>query len=144
MAGRQLLRWLCLVAISSVVALSAAAQASNVDRKPSADKPFAEHFLALQLSDSDPMKQRLVLSVANYILKAYGPDKVAIEVVAFGPGIDLLREITNIESRWTVWLHREFVSTSAVTRWTPSSVRPENARQSIRVRSKSRWGSDNC
>ncbi len=60
--------------------------------KPPEDKPFAEHFVALQLSDSDPKKERLVLSVASNLLKAYGADKVAIEVVAFGPGIDLLRE----------------------------------------------------
>jgi intracellular sulfur oxidation DsrE/DsrF family protein len=32
-----------------------------------------------------------VLSVANNLIKAYDPDKIAIEVVAFGPGIDLLR-----------------------------------------------------
>jgi uncharacterized protein len=44
----------------------------------------------LQLSDGDARKQALVLSVANNLLKAYDPDKVAIEVVAFGPGIDLL------------------------------------------------------
>jgi len=55
------------------------------------DKPFAEHKLVLQLSDSDPKKQGLVISVANNLLKAYDPDKIAIEVVAFGPGIDLLR-----------------------------------------------------
>jgi len=57
---------------------------------PLQDKPFAEHKVVLQLSDSDPKKQALVLSVANNLLKAYDPDKVAIEVVAFGPGIDLL------------------------------------------------------
>jgi intracellular sulfur oxidation DsrE/DsrF family protein len=33
----------------------------------------------------------LVISVAYNLLKAYDPDKVAIEVVTFGPGIDLLR-----------------------------------------------------
>ena len=55
------------------------------------DKPFAEHHLVLQLSDSSRDKQALVLSVASNLLKAYGPDKIAIEVVAFGPGIDLLR-----------------------------------------------------
>ncbi len=53
--------------------------------------PFVEHRLALQLSDRAPDKQALVLSVANEMLKQYGMDKVAIEVVAFGPGIDLLR-----------------------------------------------------
>jgi intracellular sulfur oxidation DsrE/DsrF family protein len=66
--------------------------------KPPEDKPFAEHFVALQLSDSDPKKERLVLSVASNLLKAYGADKVAIEVVAFGPGIDLLRETNEFRS----------------------------------------------
>ncbi|MBI3699860.1 MAG: hypothetical protein HY242_05365 [Afipia sp.] len=66
------------------------AQTPNPSRKPETDKPFAEHFLALQLSDSDPKRQRLVLSVARNVLKFYDPDKVAIEVVAFGPGVSLL------------------------------------------------------
>jgi len=57
---------------------------------PLQDKPFAEHKIVLQLSDGDARKQVLVLSVANNLLKAYDPDKIAIEVVAFGPGIDLL------------------------------------------------------
>ena len=55
------------------------------------DKPFAEHKVVLQLSDNDPKKQGLVISVANNLLKTYDPDKIAVEVVAFGPGIDLLR-----------------------------------------------------
>jgi uncharacterized protein len=54
------------------------------------DKPFAEHRVVLQLSDSDPKKQALVVSVAYNLLKLYDPDKVAIEVVTFGPGIELL------------------------------------------------------
>jgi intracellular sulfur oxidation DsrE/DsrF family protein len=57
---------------------------------PLPDKPFAEHRIVLQLSDNDARKQSLVVSVAYNLLKLYGPDKVAIEVVAFGPGIDLL------------------------------------------------------
>jgi intracellular sulfur oxidation DsrE/DsrF family protein len=57
---------------------------------PLQDKPFAEHKIVLQLSDNDAKKQALVISVAYNLLKAYDPDKVAIEVVAFGPGIDLL------------------------------------------------------
>jgi intracellular sulfur oxidation DsrE/DsrF family protein len=55
------------------------------------DKPFADHHVILQLSDRGQDKQALVLSVAFNLLKAFGPDRVAIEVVAFGPGIDLLR-----------------------------------------------------
>src|SRR5579863_9051363 len=55
------------------------------------DKPFADHHLVLQLSDDDAKKQSLVISVAYNLLKFYGPDRIAIEVVTFGPGIALLR-----------------------------------------------------
>ena len=54
------------------------------------DKPFAEKKIVLQISDDDPFKQTLVLNVANNLLKEYGPDKVAIEIVAFGPGLRLM------------------------------------------------------
>ncbi len=64
---------------------------ARAQQAPLQDKPFAEHKIVLQLSDDDPKKQALVISVANNLLKFYDPDKVAIEVVAFGPGIDLLR-----------------------------------------------------
>lgn len=76
-----------------VVALVAwAALAPAVAQQaPLQDKPFAEHKIVLQLSDGDARKHALVLSVANNLLKHYDPDKVAIEVVAFGPGIELLR-----------------------------------------------------
>ena len=36
-------------------------------------------------------KQSLVLSVTSNLMKHYDPDKVAIEIVTFGPGIELLR-----------------------------------------------------
>ena len=64
---------------------------SHAQQVPLQDKPFAEHKIVLQLSENDPKKQGLVISVANNLLKFYDPDKVAIEVVAFGPGIDLLK-----------------------------------------------------
>ncbi len=64
---------------------------AHAQQAPLQDKPFAEHKIVLQLSDSDPKKQGLVISVANNLMKLYDPDKVAVEVVAFGPGIDLLR-----------------------------------------------------
>lgn len=54
------------------------------------DKPFAEARVVLQISDNDPTKQTLVLNVAHNLLMHYGPDRVAIEVVAFGPGLRLL------------------------------------------------------
>jgi intracellular sulfur oxidation DsrE/DsrF family protein len=75
----------------AALALAASVQNAGAQQAPLQDKPFAEHKIVLQLSDNDPKKQGIVISVANNLLKFYDPDKVAIEVVAFGPGIDLLR-----------------------------------------------------
>lgn len=88
MNRRKLIYSAACAALASAISHSASAQTKA---KPPEDKPFAEHFIALQISDSDQKKQRLVLSVASNLQKAYGQDKIAIEVVAFGPGIDLLR-----------------------------------------------------
>src|SRR5450432_2931342 len=78
-------------AISAALLIALAATSARAQQAPLQDKPFAEHRIVLQLSDNDPRKQGMVISVANNLMKFYDPDKIAIEVVAFGPGIDLLR-----------------------------------------------------
>jgi intracellular sulfur oxidation DsrE/DsrF family protein len=78
-------------ALGAVLLALSALPAAAQDKAPIIDKPFADHHLALQLSDNDPKKEALVLSVAYNLLKYYGPDRIAIEVVTFGPGIDLMR-----------------------------------------------------
>jgi uncharacterized protein len=90
----NILKLLRIVAGTAVISttLPHSVQAQQV---PLQDKPFAEHKIVLQLSDNDARKQNLVISVANNLLKFYDPDKVAIEVVTFGPGIDLLRPDNN-------------------------------------------------
>jgi intracellular sulfur oxidation DsrE/DsrF family protein len=78
-------------AMMAVLMAAAIPPTARAQQAPLQDKPFAEHRIVLQLSDNDPKKQALVISVAYNLLKFYDPDKVAIEVVTFGPGIDLLR-----------------------------------------------------
>lgn len=57
---------------------------------PDGDKPFAEATILLQLSDRDSVKQSMVLDVANNLIKHYGdPELVDIEIIAFGPGVEL-------------------------------------------------------
>ena len=58
--------------------IAAAAPGAHAQQVPLQDKPFAEHRIVLQLSDNDPRKQSLVLSVASNLMKHYDPDKVAI------------------------------------------------------------------
>ena len=76
------LHWLLL---AGMLMVSAAASAEVADAKP-----FAEKKVVLQISDDDSTKQTLVLNVASNLIKYYGPDKVDVEIVAFGPGLRLL------------------------------------------------------
>jgi uncharacterized protein len=78
-------------ALAVALLMAAPAPGVRAQQAPLQDKPFADHKIVLQLSDNDPRKQGLVLSVASNLMKFYDPDKVAVEIVAFGPGIDLLR-----------------------------------------------------
>lgn len=82
---------LAAVCALSTLAMTQPRPAAAAENNALADKPFADHHLVLQLSDDDAKKQSLVISVAYNLLKFYGPDKIAIEVVTFGPGIALLR-----------------------------------------------------
>ncbi|MBW4933105.1 DsrE family protein [Marinobacter sp. F4206] len=72
------------------VALALGAPALQAEEPINPNKPFAETFLLLQLSDGDPAKQDLVLSVAGNLLEHYQPDLVDIEITTFGPGVRLL------------------------------------------------------
>lgn len=49
-----------------------------------------EKKIALQISDASGDKQTLVLNVANNLLTHYGQDNIKLEIVAFGPGLQLL------------------------------------------------------
>jgi len=69
----------------------AAVQPMLLDCAFAAEKPFADHHIALQISDDDPKKQSLVISIAYKLLEVYGPDSIDVEVVTFGPGIELLK-----------------------------------------------------
>ena len=64
--------------VTAALLIAAAAPAARAQQTPLQDKPFAEHKIVLQLSDNDPRKQGLVLSVTSNLMKHYDPDKVAI------------------------------------------------------------------
>lgn len=62
-----------------------------------ADTTFAEHLVVLQVSEVNA--QPKVLNVANNLLKHYGQDKIDIQVVAFGPGGQLLLNKSKLSKR---------------------------------------------
>jgi len=80
--GKRALALLAVLSFGMVSAVNAA--------EIKTDKAFADKKIVLQISDSDPFKQTLVLNVASNLIKAYGTDKVDIEIVSFGPGLRLL------------------------------------------------------
>jgi intracellular sulfur oxidation DsrE/DsrF family protein len=80
-----------LRSVALLIAFPVAATAQTAQIAPKVDKPFAEHHIALKLSDNDPKKEAIVISIAYNLLKVYGLDKIAIEGVTFGPGIDLVK-----------------------------------------------------
>ncbi len=91
--SRMLAAATAAVIMAWVFLVSAVAASEESALPTSEDKPFAEAFVLLQLSDQDPAKQDAVLDVANNLIKHYGgPDMVDIEIVAFGPGMQLLLE----------------------------------------------------
>jgi intracellular sulfur oxidation DsrE/DsrF family protein len=62
----------------------------------SADKPAkrvaSDHEKVIfQVSDSAPSKWNMALNNARNVQELIGKDKVDIEIVAFGPGIDMLK-----------------------------------------------------
>ncbi|HHJ16492.1 MAG TPA: hypothetical protein ENJ80_07320 [Gammaproteobacteria bacterium] len=80
----------CKLPIHWVLAALLLCMSSLVSAAPAEDKPFAEKKVVLQISDKDSYKQTLVLNVASNLIKHYGPDRVEVEIVAFGPGLRLL------------------------------------------------------
>lgn len=49
------------------------------------------HKVVFQVSDADPTKWNLTLNNARNVQQDLGIDKVAIEIVAYGPGIGMLK-----------------------------------------------------
>ena len=68
------------------------AQAQNVD----VNRP---HKVVFQVSDADPAKWNLALNNARNVQADLGKDNVAIEIVAYGPGIGMLKMDSVVATR---------------------------------------------
>jgi intracellular sulfur oxidation DsrE/DsrF family protein len=56
-----------------------------------AEKHAGKERLVIQVSDADAGKWNLALNNAKNVQQAFGAKKVAIEIVAYGPGIGMLK-----------------------------------------------------
>jgi intracellular sulfur oxidation DsrE/DsrF family protein len=57
------------------------------------------HKLVLQVSDGDPAKWNLALNNAENVQQALGKDKVTVEIVAYGPGLNMLMAESKVAAR---------------------------------------------
>ena len=55
------------------------------------NKPAAKHRVVFQVSDNDPARWNLALNNARNVQTDLGAQNVQIEIVAYGPGIEMLK-----------------------------------------------------
>lgn len=77
---RDFLALTTIIACSMLTPALAQAQATPIKNK-----------IIFQVSDNDPGKWNLVLNSAKNVAQDLGEDKVALEIVAYGPGIGMLK-----------------------------------------------------
>jgi len=84
--------------VSRLFALAAVGVALMLPATGRAAQPVAagsaagvENKVVIQVSEADPKKWGLALNNAKNVQDAYGKDKVAIEIVVYGPGIGMLK-----------------------------------------------------
>lgn len=79
-----LMKMLAVVAFVPVLAgLAACSTTEGNDFGP-------KHKLVIQVSTDDERTQKIALNNAVNVQKAYGVDNVAVEIVAYGPGLGML------------------------------------------------------
>ena len=59
----------------------------------------AKHHLVLQVSDNDPGKWNLALNNAENVQEALGKANVEVEIVAYGPGLNMLKADSKVAPR---------------------------------------------
>lgn len=80
------------IAVCLTLAFPASGHAADaVQPKATAGKMSQIEKVVFQVSDSDPKKWNLALNNMKNVQDSLGKDKVEIELVAYGPGIDMLK-----------------------------------------------------
>lgn len=64
-----------------------------------AEAPAAKEKLVMQVSDGDPGKWNLALNNAKNLQQSYGADKIDIEIVTYGPGVNMLKLDSAVANR---------------------------------------------
>jgi intracellular sulfur oxidation DsrE/DsrF family protein len=92
LTGRRALvaRWLALAGAGALAAAGSATATSP---------PVAPYRVVFQVSDADPKKWALTLNNIKNIQDDLGARNIVIEVVVYGPGIDMLKDDSELANR---------------------------------------------
>lgn len=86
----------------ALVLLMTAAHASAAETAPvgtAGGAGAARQKLVMQVSDGDPTHWRMVLNNARNVQTHLGASNVDIEIVAFGPGLDMITQKSTLKDR---------------------------------------------
>jgi intracellular sulfur oxidation DsrE/DsrF family protein len=83
------------LALIATLAVAATAACSQL---PSA-KQEGRQQVVIQVSDADPAKWNLALNNARNVQADLGKDKVDVEIVAYGPGLGMLKADSKVAAR---------------------------------------------
>jgi intracellular sulfur oxidation DsrE/DsrF family protein len=88
------MKYINILAAALVLSISLASLDVNAT-----DMSSAKEKLVIQVSDADTGKWNLALNNAKNVQQAFGADKVAIEIVTYGPGIGMLKLDSAVANR---------------------------------------------
>jgi intracellular sulfur oxidation DsrE/DsrF family protein len=88
-------RWLSIAALTMLAGIGALASANAAEQAGTAPK----NRVVMQVSDADAGKWNLALNNARNLQADLGAANVAIEIVAYGPGIGMLKADSVVANR---------------------------------------------
>lgn len=84
---------------TTLLAASIALMQGCASLQSGAPPQAGRHKVVLQVSDADPAKWNLALNNARNIQEDLGKDKVDVEIVAYGPGLSMLKADSKVAGR---------------------------------------------
>lgn len=87
---------LAVAALAGALAVGGLAGCASESARMAAE---GKHRVVIQMSDNDPKKWNLALNNAQNLQQALGKENVQVEIVAYGPGLNMLRANSKVAGR---------------------------------------------
>jgi len=87
---------LAVTALTGALALGGLAGCASEGARMAAE---GKHRVVIQVSENDPANWNLALNNAQNLQQALGKDNVKVEIVAYGPGLNMLRANSKVAGR---------------------------------------------